>query len=1105
MVGTQVPHKISPLTTVLLLAILSFPVASAQQSGPGAASWTRFGPEGGETAALAVDRFLPSRIYAATASEGVYRSFDGGTSWSPSNLGLDSLDTTGLAVDPTQDGTLFVTTWDGLYRSTDAATSWTKVGSLPETYLNLPIISAAAPSEVFVGGPGPFRSLDNGQTWTRIDNGIIRDHAPVISALAASSTAPLRLFAGTDVGLFGSDDHGDSWNRIDLGSHNGQEVALIAVDPRNGERVFVSVGDRLLLSLDGGSTFSTANGIENGISAMVFDSTNPEVAYCASYDGGVLRSLDGGNHWGLFNSGLPVRFNLTPVFVNSLALVEQPTRHLLAGTGLGTVSKSLPNGQWIASHRGMRALQIREVMKAPRASSTWYVASNGPLYRSLDSGRTWKAVLNQGIFRLGFDTQSLGRVYAGSFGVYRSLDGGDNWSWRRSGLTVGFFGNPLDVRGLAVDPQSPLNLVVGGPYAVFSTDNGGNLFRRLGAIPGYVSDLAIDPESSQTIYSTTDSGFFKSEDGGANWRRIEQGLPPTSGGFLTVEIDPLNPSLLYTGTTSGGAFRSRDKGETWTGISRGLTGSEVGAILIDPSLTSTVYAGTEAGVERSVDGGDTWSLLTTSGLLGQPVSSLALESSDPITPPSPIAGTQRAGLFKLQLPNIGTFAQFGDGHSDRNAFSSELILLNLDDDNPSNATVYFRDDQGAALTVAIDGVQSNGRLDISLPSHSTRLLKTDGSGPLRSGWAALHADLPVEGVIVFESDAGAAGVGRSKISRSLTIPIRTSSRRHIDTGLALANPLASPCQIELRLFDSDHQILAQAEVALPALGQSAFFVDQIAWSGEVDFGDFLGLLSADAQSPVAATAIQTQPGEFATYPVIEVTDLGKAGSGNPSTLHFPHFANGSAGRERIVSTLLLVNRSLQQPARAVIGFRDQEGMNSTATLFPGFDEAIELEIPPGGLRALETNGLGDVVSGSATVVSDQPLDGVLIYSGESGAAGVGPSPSFSHGWAAPVQTEIQKRLDTGVAVMNLDDTPSSIHMTLRNGDGLALAETSLDLPGRGQRVFFIDQLEWTPTGGPIDFSHFLGWVEATSPNPSAATIIRARPAQFAVFPVAGRD
>ena len=262
-------------------------------------------------------------------------------------------------------------------------------------------------------------------------------------------------------------------------------------------------------------------------------------------------------------------------------------------------------------------------------------------------------------------------------GVWKSEDGGDNWSPLtddQSSQAVG---------AIAIDPKSPETIYVGlgegsrcalcyyGSGLLKST-NGGRDWRlitgppsatspnRLAFVNAAFTKIAVDPVTPSTVYATTTYGYtahatssaeqvpagqvglWRSTDGGENWTNLDPGS--TNGVFSAhdVVIDPLNPNNVFVGMRTIGLFRSASKGApgSWQRMTTGLPDVGVNpsgsgstspyrrvALTIGPpvppSTASTLYAAFAApndellGIYRSIDGGNTWAIVTSPQKLGQ--------------------------------------------------------------------------------------------------------------------------------------------------------------------------------------------------------------------------------------------------------------------------------------------------------------------------------------------------------------------------------------------------------------------------------------------------------------------------------------------------------
>ncbi len=160
----------------------------------------------------------------------------------------------------------------------------------------------------------------------------------------------------------------------------------------------------------------------------------------------------------------------------------------------------------------------------------------------------------------------------------------------------------------------------------------------------------------------------------------------------------------------------------------------------------------------------------------------------------------------------------------------------------------------------------------------------------------------------------------------------------------------------------------------------------------------------------------------------------------------------------------------------------------------------EVQIAASGLKVLTTDGVGDLVVGSVSVTSDQPLSGVIVFSGNAvGTAGVGSSAAFAKGFIAPMEVNTGSSIRTGVAMMNLETEELPLTAELLGADGTLLDTLNLTLPAQGHKAVFLDELGWSSS---IDLSVFEGILRVGCNGNMSATVIQTRPGRFATMPVA---
>ncbi len=229
------------------------------------------------------------------------------------------------------------------------------------------------------------------------------------------------------------------------------------------------------------------------------------------------------------------------------------------------------------------------------------------------------------------------------------------------------------------------------------------------------------------------------------------------------------------------------------------------------------------------------------------------------------------------------FAQFADGVG----LSSQITVSNATQDRVINLRILLRDDNGQPLTVDLNGEDVPGVVEVQVPASGLAVFETDGLGPLQAGSVTVLASRDAAGVILFAgAGLGLAGVGSSvELPMGFSTPIEVRASSGINTGIAVQNVETDPVDLTFELLDPQGILLATSDGTVaapgasvsptgisvspvPGLGHFSLFATELAWDMPLDFSDFRGTLRVLSNGRIAATAIQTRPGQFATLPVI---------------------------------------------------------------------------------------------------------------------------------------------------------------------------------------------------------------------------------------------
>jgi photosystem II stability/assembly factor-like uncharacterized protein len=288
----------------------------------------------------------------------------------------------------------------------------------------------------------------------------------------------------------------------------------------------------------------------------------------------------------------------------------------------------------------------------PTNPNILYVATNDAVYKSRDGGQLWERFPSfsaRRVTTVAIDPQLPATIYAGTMGdaVYKSPDGGQHWLPHNVGLKEHVSFVNQFVFHPALSEKIYAATTVG---AYYSKDAGREWEERMNGMKEVhiVTSIGINHKDPTILYGGTTGGMYRSDDAAMSWRKINHGLIPETElmasmalGVNAIELDPLNPDIVYVGTTKG-LFRTANKGEQWERIGQGLPDPFVSSIVIHPTESTLIYIGGPGGVWKSSDSGRTW-LAINQGLKTLNVRTLAMAPNNPQTL---YAGTNGSGLYR---------------------------------------------------------------------------------------------------------------------------------------------------------------------------------------------------------------------------------------------------------------------------------------------------------------------------------------------------------------------------------------------------------------------------------------------------------------------------
>jgi regulation of enolase protein 1 (concanavalin A-like superfamily) len=636
---------------LLLMLIFAVPAMAAstwqQTSGPG----------GGDISFVALDPANTQTIYVvsdAEANDLVFKTTNGGASWSPAYRGLPTATVYELVVDPVNSQVVYAATSDGVFKSTDGAATWFGVNNnLPSTYAVSLAIDRNGSHALYAGTlNGLFRSTDGGASWTEIDAGISNKY---ISAIAIDPSNSQVIYVGNigggvyPSGVYKSVNGGSSWTQI-TPAGDIMDVVTIAIDPTNNQTLYVGLTERgAFKSTNGGASWTEIN---NGFdflptvaaTSFAINPAAPQTVYVSVPNEGIYKSTNGGASWETSNNGFKI-------FDAGYVVLDPVTDTLYAGTGTGVYKSTNAGAFW--SEIDTRLAGSYVVAVATGSGGIVYAATDYAVFRSSDAAATWSRVFETpggaSLATVVVDPNNSQTVYAAGSGIFKSTNGGSSWS------AIGSELGEVSVETLAIDPSNSQIVYAGitdninGRGQIFKSTNGGASWSPSSSVfTGSNPDvhyLAIDPVNTRTVYAAVGGDIFKSTDGGASWFPVNNGLQDVFNVFY-LAIDPTTPQTIYASTLAG-VYKSTNGGGNWFPSSDGLA-EFVHSLLIDRSNSRIVYAATSAGVFRSLDAGVSWREVS-SGLSVSYVNDLA---QDPQAPLILYAGTAGGGVFKGNFGGI---------------------------------------------------------------------------------------------------------------------------------------------------------------------------------------------------------------------------------------------------------------------------------------------------------------------------------------------------------------------------------------------------------------------------------------------------------------------
>lgn len=660
----------------------------------GGDTWVVAGlPNSQRVGKMAWDQTNPNVIHAAVSGglfstgpdRGMYRSTDGGDSWTQTLHIADDVSAIDVSIDPTDGDRVYAAMWERL----------------------------RGPNNRKVAGPnsGIWRSTDGGATWSEMTNGVPTGSDVARIGLAVAPSNPSWIYAvysefstssGTTLeGVYRSTDGGSSWSARSASSLGnpfssfGWYFGQIRVSPQDENEIWV-LGVPLERSTNGGSSFSDrTNGQHVDMHELWINPANDSHVISGN-DGGIFTTTNSGSSWSK-------SLNLPITQFYAITVDPQLPQRVYGGTQDNSTPRTLTGAidDWDTLIGG----DGFTVVVDPTNSNIIYGEYQyGGLSKSTDGFSFSVIFYGAGDGRANWhmpfvmDPSDRQTLYAGTYRVHRTTNGGGSFTPISPDLTDGPGSGNLTfgtLTALAVSATDPDVLYAGADDGnVHRTTNGGSSWTDVGGtLPDrWVTRLTIDPTDASVAYAAF-SGYrsddftpylYRTSDYGSSWADITGNLPQAP--VNDVVVDPQNPSRLFVGGDVG-VYVSNDLGVSWAKLGAGLPLS----VVVDLELhepTRALIAGTHGRSSFRLD-------------LDEAVDAPEIAAGDAagvrLAPPTPnpSRGASRLSFAVPRATNARLTLHDVHGRQVRTLFEGDIAA------GPTDVTWDGRDDGGRLVAAGV--------------------------------------------------------------------------------------------------------------------------------------------------------------------------------------------------------------------------------------------------------------------------------------------------------------------------------------------------------------------------------------------------------------------
>jgi len=279
----------------------------------GGRTWTNLsqGMSYSRVIAMAIDPTYPATVYAGTKGDAVYKSHDGGQRWVSMRSGLDDATITSVVnqfiFDPNDAQHMFLATTMGVFETKNGGEQWTKkMEGMKEVLMVVTLtMDPTRPSILYAGtSGGVYKSIDQAGHWEKVNNGLVppgmlkTSRALNVTSILVDPYSPDTVYAATLSGLYKTTDAAQAWTRVGELLADQMIIAMVLDRTRQGV-VYITGRDGVHRSEDGGATWKLINSglTTTNVRAIAQSATDPKVFYAGTNGSGLYRSKNAGETW----------------------------------------------------------------------------------------------------------------------------------------------------------------------------------------------------------------------------------------------------------------------------------------------------------------------------------------------------------------------------------------------------------------------------------------------------------------------------------------------------------------------------------------------------------------------------------------------------------------------------------------------------------------------------------------------------------------------------------------------------------------------------------------------------------------------------------------